>query len=54
MDKKLLMARDVILAYMMKEELTVDEAHQVLRMCASEIDASVNRMGIKEIRKDDN
>lgn len=49
MDKKLLAARDVILAYMMKEELTVDEAREVLHMCRNEIDAGINRMKIKEV-----
>ena len=48
-NNKLLMARDVILAYMMKEDFTVDEAREVLHMCRNEIDASINRMNIKEV-----
>ena len=49
MDNKLLMTRDVILAFMMKEELTVDEAREVLHMCRNEIDANINRMKIREV-----
>ncbi len=48
-NNKLLAARDTILAYMMKEDFTVDEAREVLSMCRSEIEASVNRMNIKEV-----
>lgn len=52
-NNKLLAARDVILSYLMKEELTVEETKQVLQMCNDEVDAAVRRMSITEVRKDD-
>ena len=50
---KLKQARDVILAYLMKEDLTVEETKQVLQMCNDEVDAAVKRMSITEVRKDE-
>ena len=52
MEKKLLIARDVILAYLMKEDLTVEETKQVLQMCNDEVDAAVRRMSITEVKRD--
>lgn len=49
---KLIAARDVILAYLMKEELTVEETRKVLQMCNDEVDAAVRRMSITEVKKD--
>lgn len=52
-NNKLLAMRDVILSYLMKEDLTGEETKQVLQMCADEVDAAVRRMNITEVRKDD-
>lgn len=49
---KLKQARDVILAYLMKEDLTVEETKQVLQMCNDEVDAAIRRMNITEVKKD--
>ncbi len=50
---KLKQARDVILAYLMKEELTVEETRKVLQMCNDEVEAAVRRMSITEIKKEE-
>ena len=50
-NNKLIAARDAILAYMLKEDFTVVEAQEILKMCQSEIRASVNRMKITEVKK---
>lgn len=44
--------RDVILAYMVKEDLTVQEARHVLQMCDSELTAWENRSKLVELQKD--
>lgn len=51
-DMKLKQARDVILAYLMKEDFTVEECYKVFELCFSEIDASVQRTKFVEIKKD--
>lgn len=47
MELKLLNARDIVLAYLMKEELTIEETKQVLQMCNDEVDAAVKRSKLK-------
>ena len=49
---KLIAARDVVLAYLMKEDFTVVETKQVLQMCNDEVDAAIRRMSITEVKKD--
>lgn len=50
---KLKQVRDVILAYMMKEDLTVEETKQVLQMCNDEVTAWENRSKLTEIKKEE-
>ena len=50
---KLKQARDVILAYLIKEDLTVEETKQVLQMCNDEVDAAIRRMSITEVKRED-
>ena len=52
-NKKLLMARDVILAFLKAQEFTVEEAKKVFQMCEAEIEAEKKRSGFSEVRKDD-
>jgi len=49
---KLKQARDVILAYLMKEDLTVEETKQVLQMCNDEVDAWEKRGKFIEVNKE--
>lgn len=50
---KLIAARDVILAYMMKEDFTIEESEKVLEMCESEIDAWGKRSKLAKIEKEE-
>ena len=50
---KLIAARDVILAYLMKEDFTIEESEKVLDMCRSEIDAWGKRSKLIKIEGDD-
>ena len=49
---KLKQIRDVILAYMVKEELSIEEIKQVFQMCDNEVDAWVNRQRFTAINTD--
>ena len=49
---KLKQARDVILAYLMKEDFTVEETKRVLQMCNDEVTAWENRSKLAEIKKE--
>ena len=49
---KLKQARDVILAYLMKEDFTLEECDKVFEMCVDEINAAVKRQKFGEIKKD--
>ena len=50
---KFLQARDTILAYLMKEDFTVEECEKVFEMCIDEINAVVRRSKFGEVRKDE-
>ena len=52
-NKKLLMARDVILAFLMAQGFTVEETKKVLQMCEAEIEAEKKRTGFSEVKKED-
>ena len=52
-NNKLLAARDVILAYLIKENFTLEECDQVMTMCVDEINAAVKRQKLSEVRKED-
>ena len=49
---KLIAARDVILAYLMKEDFTIEETETVLQMCQSEVAAAAKRQKLSEITKE--
>ncbi|MBQ3021921.1 MAG: hypothetical protein IJD91_01160 [Clostridia bacterium] len=49
---KLKQARDVILAYLMKEDFTLEECDKVFEMCVDEINAAVKRQKFVEIKKE--
>lgn len=49
---KLKQARDVILAYLMKEGFTLEECYKVFGMCTDEINALVKRQKFSEIKKE--
>ena len=50
---KLIQARDTILAYLVKEDFTVEECEKVFEMCIDEINAMVRRSKFGEVRKDE-
>lgn len=50
---RLIAARDVILAYLMKEDFTIGESEQVLEMCRTEIGAWEKRSKLTKIEKEE-
>ena len=48
---KLKQLRDVILAIMIKEKLSIEETKQVLRMCDDEVEAWERRGKLAEIKR---
>ena len=51
-DMKLIQAKDVILAYLMKEDFTLEECDKVFEMCVNEINAVVKRQKFIENNKE--
>ena len=51
-NNKLLAARDVILYYLSKVELSADECREVLDMCKKEVDAADKRSSFGVVKKD--
>ena len=49
---KLKQARDVILAYLMKEDFTLEECTKVFEMCVDEINAVVKRQRFVDLNKE--
>lgn len=48
---KLINAKEIIIAYLMEEDLTIEEAETVLKLCQSELDAASKRQKFSKIIK---